>query len=56
MLDKINMLREKLDEQVQNNDAYDLILKTSQEIDKLLVEFYKSQESVKGLCGLTLVK
>lgn len=45
MLDEINVLREKLDRQVQENASYDDVLKTSRQIDKLLVEYYKSAHS-----------
>ena len=42
MLDEINMLREKLENQVLENVSYDEILITSKQIDVLLVEYYKS--------------
>ena len=42
MLDEINVLREKLEMQVLENKSYEEILKTSKEIDVLLVEYYKS--------------
>ena len=42
MLDKINMLREKLENQLLENKSYDEVLKTSRQIDELLVEYYKS--------------
>lgn len=42
MLDEINMLREKLEMQVLENKSYDEILKTSNQIDVLLVKYYNS--------------
>ena len=42
MLEKINVLREKLETQILENKSYDEILTTSKEIDKLLVEYYNS--------------
>lgn len=53
MLDKINVLRERLEQQVLEDESYDVILKTSQQIDKLLVEYY---ESMKLAENLALVK
>lgn len=49
MLDEINMLREKLEMQVLENKSYEEILKTSKEIDVLLVEYYNSLK----LAGVT---
>ena len=46
MLDKINVLREKLETQVLENESYDKILKTSRQIDSLLVEYYKTMQLV----------
>ena len=40
MLEQINVLREKLETQILENKTYKEILITSQEIDKLLVEYY----------------
>ena len=42
MLDEINVLREKLENQLLENKSYDEILKTSRQIDELLVKYYKS--------------
>ena len=47
MLNKINMLREKLDKQILDERPYDEILETSREIDRLLVEFYKDSDPIK---------
>ncbi len=42
MLEEINVLREKLEIQVLENESYEDVLRTSRQIDKLLVEYYKS--------------
>ncbi len=47
MLNKINMLREKLDRQILEEKTYEEILETSREIDKLLVEFYEKSLPIK---------
>lgn len=36
----INILKQKLDDQVMKKDSYDKIYETSVEIDKLLVQYY----------------
>lgn len=55
MLEQINMLREKLEEEVVNNAPYEQILATSRKIDALILEYYNSlPESVSF--KLTLVK
>ena len=41
MLNKINVLREKLEKQFLEDESYDKILATSREIDELLVKYYK---------------
>lgn len=46
MLEKINVLRDKLESQVLENRPYDEILKTSRQIDVMLVEYYKSMANV----------
>jgi len=46
MLDEINVLREKLDMQILENECYKEILKTSKQIDVLLVKYYKSVQPV----------
>ena len=52
MLETINMLREKLEQQVLGNESYDVILATSKQIDKLLVEYYRMTENF----NLALIK
>ena len=42
MLDDINVLREKLEQQVLDNEPYSEILATSKQIDELLVKYYAS--------------
>lgn len=42
MLEQINVLREKLETQILDNESYEEILTTSKEIDKLLVKYYNS--------------
>lgn len=55
MLDKINMLREKLENQILDNEPYDKVLATSREIDALLVEYYNSS-NFTNKCELILIK
>lgn len=45
MLEKIDVLREKLEQQVITNRPYNEILSTSEDLDKLIVEYYKNMES-----------
>ena len=47
MLNKINILRDKLERQLLEEKPYDEVLETSREIDKLLVEFYKKETPIK---------
>ena len=54
MLNKINMLREKLENQILDNEPYDKVLDTSREIDKLLVDYYNLEK--EGLGELVLIK
>ncbi len=54
MLEKINMLREKLESQILNNEPYDKVLATSREIDSLLVAYYNHENTV--LDKLFLIK
>ena len=44
MLDEINVLREKLEDQILKNESYEVVLKTSRQIDILLIEYYKSMQ------------
>lgn len=48
MLEEINMLREKLENQMLNNEPYDKVLDTSREIDKLLVDYYNLEKECLG--------
>ena len=45
--DRINELREKLEEQILRNDPYEHIYETSKEIDKLVTSYYKEKELSK---------
>ena len=47
--DKINKLREKLEEQLLRNEPYEKIYKTSTEIDKLVTEYYQNKELTKSV-------
>jgi len=49
MLDKINMLREKLEKQILNNESYEEIIVTSKQIDVLLVKYYKSLQAANKI-------
>lgn len=41
---EINVLREKLEKQIINNESYDIIYKTSVAIDDLLTKYYKDKK------------
>ena len=45
--DRINKLREKLEEQILRNEPYDSIYKTSKAIDELVTSYYKEKELSK---------
>ena len=47
--DEINVLNEKLEYQIENNYPYEKIYKTSVEIDKLLVKYYKIKEKLNDV-------
>lgn len=47
LLDDIDKLKLKLEKQIQDNEPYDVIYKTSVEIDKLLVKYYSSLKDTK---------
>lgn len=49
-VDEINILKQKLEDQIQKEDSYDRIYETSVMIDELLVAYYKEyEETKKGL-------
>ncbi len=49
LVDEINKLREILNEQVVNCSMdYEEILSLSQDLDKLIVEYYKNELSVRN--------
>lgn len=47
VMEKINILKKKLETQVLNEDSYDKIYETSAKIDTLLVEYYKNLQNTK---------
>lgn len=49
MLNEINMLRDKLNEQLMAEASYEDIYNTSIRIDRLLIEYY-SKEKAKIVC------
>lgn len=55
MLDKINMLRDKLERQVVENKPYEEVLQTSRQIDLLLVEYYNAMINI-DVRWLALIK
>lgn len=46
-VDEINILKQKLENQIQKEDSYDKIYETSVMIDELLVAYYKEYEKTK---------
>ena len=46
--DEINVLREKLEKQILNNESYDIIYKTSASIDALLTKYYRDKKLSEG--------
>lgn len=49
LVDEINKLKEKLENQVMKKDSYDKIYETSVKIDELLVKYYKELEASKKI-------
>ena len=47
IIDEINILKRKLESQIEKNDSYDRIYETSAMIDELLVVYYKEFEKTK---------
>lgn len=47
LLDDIDKLKLKLEKQIEDNEPYEEIYKTSVEIDKLLVKYYSSLKDTK---------
>lgn len=47
LLEDIDKLKLKLEKQIQDNEPYDIIYKTSVEIDELLVKYYSSLKDTK---------
>ena len=46
-VDEINILKQKLEDQIKKEDSYDRIYETSVMIDELLVTYYKEHEKAK---------
>lgn len=46
-VDEINILKQKLEDQIQKKDSYDRIYETSVMIDELLVAYYREYENTK---------
>lgn len=46
MLEEINVLREKLEKQVLEEESYEQIVETSKRIDALLIEYYRSLQVI----------
>ena len=49
LLKDINLLKEELDSLLESNASYEEIYILSAKIDKLLVEYYSSQDKIKEL-------
>lgn len=47
IVDEIDKLKRRLEDQIMKNDSYDNIYETSVKIDELLVRYYKKQEASK---------
>lgn len=47
VVDEINILKTKLENQIMKEDSYETIYETSVEIDKLLVKYYKNLENIR---------
>ena len=47
IVDEINILKGKLEDQIQKEDSYDKIYETSIMIDELLVSYYNEFEKIK---------
>lgn len=45
-ISKLDKLKEKLKIQINNNDSYEMIYKTSIEIDKLLIKYYNAKKDL----------
>ena len=47
LVDEINILKKKLERQIEKDDSYDRIYETSVMIDELLVAYYREYEGIK---------
>lgn len=49
VVEEINILKKKLEDQIMKEDSYDTIYETSLEIDKLLVKYYENLENIRKI-------
>ena len=42
--DEICKLRDKLNKSIENNDPYEVTLKISEELDKLIAQYYEDRD------------
>ena len=47
VMEELNTLKKKLEDQVLNEASYEKIYETSAKIDTLLVEYYKNIQNIK---------
>ena len=47
IVDEIDKLKKKLEDQVMKNDSYEKIYETSIKIDKLIINYYKELDASK---------
>lgn len=47
VMEELNTLKKKLEDQVLNDVSYEKIYETSTKIDTLLVEYYKNVQNIK---------
>lgn len=47
VIEELNLLKKKLEEQVRKDVSYDRIYETSSKIDTLLIEYYKDEMAKK---------
>ncbi len=47
VVEELNLLKKKLEDEVLSNVSYDKIYETSVKIDSLLIEYYKEAQNTK---------
>lgn len=47
VIEELNVLKKKLEDQVLKNDSYDKIYETSTKIDDLLIKYYENMGKLK---------